>query len=158
MKTTSVLQRFDKLQQVGKIVNFQQICGVSGCTPKALALTWSDNCQPRTSPTFANLVTNQTSIHSRVFFGHIIQQYSSSVFLFFWLERKRLVMFRINHCVIRWIQRWFVIVQFQIRITWWQELPMEPSVIGQYRTKQLYTFEGDVFADFSRFIHGKSWG
>ena len=31
MKLTSLLQFVDKLQQVGKINNLQQVCGVFGC-------------------------------------------------------------------------------------------------------------------------------
>ena len=31
MKLTSLLQLVNKLQQVGKIDNLQQVCGVSGC-------------------------------------------------------------------------------------------------------------------------------
>ena len=31
MKLTSLLQLVDKLQQVGKIDNFQQVCRVFGC-------------------------------------------------------------------------------------------------------------------------------
>ena len=31
MKLTSLLQLVDKLQQIGKIDNLQQVCGVLGC-------------------------------------------------------------------------------------------------------------------------------